>query len=477
MGCITSSDKPRIRARPIDGIPVPNIVTAKQQITNASQKAARNQLYSVPLKATNPALNTMPNTMPNKHRVTFHITNAITINPISNIATLPNGSHITPSRANSVTYIIPAIPITPITTVIPATPIVPDAPNQMSNITQYAPLTEPTYILSPLPDIEYDTDTLTNNPNPKPTYEFHGEYACPNIIQFPDHCFKPEIMKFYKFIDTCEDHVPIRECIQFYYFCKNNKIHKDIRDICGDRHNDFYVYQVLPANSHRCEYGNCDRHCKHRYPFELETVAYIIYQIIDTTNIVPTIRMHSIVGEHRYDKPFYVQIKYNVLQDAQTRRTHYIYDYYDIYDNHNTLKICIVCYTPELSGCKHCCKCKRNYMLKHCCDCRVSWDITEQHCCTCKALRRATEKHCCACKANYMKYHCCTCGTNYDVFNVGCQCVRNDNKCTICMEDITPKNSFRTVCNKSLICATCCHSLQLCPFCRNPDIKEHILYT
>jgi len=167
-----------------------------------------------------------------------------------------------------------------------------------------------------------------------------------------------------------------------------------------------------------------------------------------------------------------------------------------LYPTSDNQKHCCKCNTCYVEN-KHCCKCKINYNEKHCCECKMNYDdkhcckcklnYSHEHCCKCemnhdgkhccKCKVNYTGKHCCKCKLNYDKFHCCKCKSAYDAFNAGCKCANNNKICYVCgTRDIVPKENFRAICNRALICAKCCINISTCPFCENGDVKNHILF-
>ena len=234
----------------------------------------------------------------------------------------------------------------------------------------------------------------------------------------------------------------------------------------------------------------------------------VIYNMIDAATLLPIIipkciavtsHDHSSTYEYcRYDNMLCFEIKYNTQVPNL-----YIYDYYRSMDTKKWYGIpkliCEKCYDliSHLNN-RHCCNCKIEYMCRnnHCCTCKTEYNPnTQLHCCQCVMIYGTNQSHCCTCKINVdgrhcdvchmscqNKYHCCTCKTVYNKFNEGCKICDGVTTCSICdKENIVPAENFRTACNKNLICVECSIAIQSsqspsCPFCRNTDIKAHILF-
>jgi hypothetical protein len=156
------------------------------------------------------------------------------------------------------------------------------------------------------------------------------------------------------------------------------------------------------------------------------------------------------------------------------------------YDNKHCCKCGI-----ELLKKKHCCDCKINYDDKHCCKCKMELlndkpenhcceckiNYENNHCCKCKIIYSNKEIHCCKCEIVYKKniIHCCECKKNISRFEDKCECFVT-NKCNICLDSYDISSIYYMVrCNKSIICIKCASQITTCPYCRDKNIKDHLV--
>jgi len=330
-------------------------------------------------------------------------------------------------------------------------------------------------------------------------YDVYGKFQCPTIKHdHSTHPIKRTLVIFYEFVhgSVQTDHTLVHKT---YHGISFDGV---IERLCTMRYKqnllnytrDLYVRRVSNTFDEFLHAPNAR--------------VSVVYNIIDTANLLPIIIPRFIAVTNMpeqlcKEKNIYHTLYFEINYDTQIT-DFYIYKYCSqlnirSYNEHRIDLVCKDCHALVSSlDNAHCCNCKIGYTWRngHCCKCKMEYDSnTQTHCCSCMTIYNIGQSHCCKCKINVDeshcgachvthkgKYHCCACNVSYDKFNHGCKICSSIGACNVCGKtNLVPAENFRAVCNKQLICAECCIVIQSasspsCPFCKNTDIKGHILF-
>jgi len=301
-------------------------------------------------------------------------------------------------------------------------------------------------------------------------YQICGRFQCPSTdCDTHTHSIKRSIDIFYDFVRGSVQSNHTKLIIGQSVPSEFNTILKKSKYTCKGLNTDLYI-NIIPVTKHNTLFNEIRDH-----NIRCNDEILIIYDILNINDLLPIIIPRFIIGKIRCRKDDSIPALSYFEFDYDTHVPNfYIYDYYHhvvIKEGDKNNMICNKCHIFICDSCGRYCWELHMHGISHCCVCRTVYN---------KGLN-----HCCACKISYPhKYHCCKCKRGYDKFNVGCTSC-NDAVCTTCVicckENLDPKMHFRTVCNKSLICSECCVAIQRsglpsCPFCKNTDIKAHILF-
>jgi len=239
-------------------------------------------------------------------------------------------------------------------------------------------------------------------------YDVYGKFRCPTIkYDHHTHPIKRTLDIFYEFVHKSvqTDHVKL--------------------DIVSDRHIISAHKKTIGAELHALWYERSNLNklsnlyvCNLINVFDKllpgmnNTQVYVIYNMIDTTSLLPVIIPRCIevpgvdcsllyTNRKGFNMLLCIEIKYCVQVP-----NFYIYDHYHLINTGywhgiKTNLICEKCYSLISNLDKaHCCDCQTEYMYKnkHCCACKMEYDPKNQ-------------SHCCECKINGEGKHCKSCHT------------------------------------------------------------------